>query len=106
MLRDLGFGAAYAPRRPDIRIFPGRLSGSRGAFHRRPAAFASRRPTVERSQTLWDKTIVLPPGPSVVNLKPTQRQIMAPPAKPFLPESRGAARKVLKVADAAPAPNP
>lgn len=53
--------------------------------------------TVERSQTLWNRTILLPPGRSVINLKPTERQIMAPPVKPFLPESREAAAKVFKV---------
>ncbi|MEO5722616.1 MAG: multiheme c-type cytochrome [Chthoniobacterales bacterium] len=58
--------------------------------------------TVERSQTLWNKTIILPSGPSVINLKPTERQIMAPPVKPFLPESKGVAAKVQKVADGAP----
>ncbi len=45
---------------------------------------------VERSQTLWNKTVVLPSQPMVINLKPTERQIMAPPVKPFLPESKGA----------------
>ncbi|HEY2799288.1 MAG TPA: multiheme c-type cytochrome [Chthoniobacterales bacterium] len=45
---------------------------------------------VERCQTLWDKTIVLPPRPMEVNLTPTNRQILAPPIKPFQPESKGA----------------
>ncbi|MEO6873096.1 MAG: multiheme c-type cytochrome [Chthoniobacterales bacterium] len=45
---------------------------------------------VERCQTLWDKTIVLPPRPIEVNLTPTNRQILAPPTKPFQPESKGA----------------
>ena len=45
---------------------------------------------VERCQTLWNKTIVLPPRPMEVNLTPTDRQILAPPTKPFQPESKGA----------------
>ncbi|MGH7939077.1 MAG: multiheme c-type cytochrome, partial [Chthoniobacterales bacterium] len=45
---------------------------------------------VERCQTLWDKTIVLPPRPMDVNITPTERQILAPPTKPFQPESKGA----------------
>ena len=45
---------------------------------------------VERCQTLWDKTIVLPPRPMEVNLTPTNRQILAAPEKPFQPESKGA----------------
>lgn len=54
---------------------------------------------VERSQTIWNKTIILPPAPAVLKLKPTEVEIMAPPNKPFLPESKGA-RKVQTVADA------
>lgn len=42
---------------------------------------------VERSQTIWNKTIVLPSAPTVLNLRPTEREIMAPPTKPFQPES-------------------
>jgi hypothetical protein len=53
---------------------------------------------VERSQTIWNKTVVLPPGPTILNLKPTEREIMAPPDKPFLPESK-AAQQATKVAE-------
>ncbi len=50
---------------------------------------------VQRSQTLWNKTIVLPPQPAVFNFKPSEAQIMAPPLKPFLPYTSGSK----KVAD-------
>lgn len=49
---------------------------------------------VERSQTLWNRTVILPPNPAVISLKPAERQILAPPVKPFLPESKGALREV------------
>jgi hypothetical protein len=55
---------------------------------------------VERSQTLYNRSVILPAAPAVINLKPTEREIMAPPIKPFLPESK-AAQQALKVADAA-----
>ena len=42
---------------------------------------------IERSQLLWDKTIVLPPKPVVVSLAPSEAEIMAAPYKPFLPGS-------------------
>ncbi len=61
---------------------------------------------VERSQTIWNKTIVLRPEPMVVNMRPTEAQIMARPNKPFQPESRAAWEKPpappAKVADANP----
>jgi hypothetical protein len=41
---------------------------------------------VGRSQTLWDKTIVLPQKPISISLKPTESEILAPPYKPFLPD--------------------
>ena len=41
---------------------------------------------VGRSQTLWDKTIVLPQKPVSISLKPTESEILAPPYKPFLPD--------------------
>ena len=41
---------------------------------------------VTRAQTLWDKTIILPEKPATINLKPSEREIMAAPYKPFLPE--------------------
>ncbi len=46
---------------------------------------------VERSQTLWNRNVVLPSAPAVLRLRPTEREIMAPPNKPFLPESKAAA---------------
>ena len=58
---------------------------------------------VERSQTLWNKTIVLPTQPTAFNLKPTIGEILAPPGKPFQPESKGAKAKPVAVADAQPA---
>ncbi len=66
-----------------------------------PKSIADR--VVERSQTLWNRTVVLPPGPAVIDLRPTEREIMAPPTKPFLPESEEALRKLRenKVAAAA-----
>ncbi len=60
---------------------------------------------VERSQILWNKAITLPSAPTVISLKPTEDEIMAPPEKPFLPESK-AAHQALKVAEAAtPSPH-
>jgi hypothetical protein len=41
---------------------------------------------VGRSQTLWDKTVVLPSKPISISLKPTESEILAPPYKPFLPD--------------------
>ncbi len=38
---------------------------------------------VERSQTLWNKTITLTSAPAVLKLKPSEQEIMAPPSKPF-----------------------
>ncbi|MGH8094671.1 MAG: multiheme c-type cytochrome [Chthoniobacterales bacterium] len=56
-------------------------------YNMSPKAVADR--VIERSQTLWNKTVVLPAHPAVISLKPTERQIMAPPTKPFMPESKG-----------------
>ncbi|MGI9088042.1 MAG: multiheme c-type cytochrome [Chthoniobacterales bacterium] len=57
---------------------------------------------VERSQTLWNKTIILPSGPALLNLRPNEREIMALPSKPFLPESREQHQKQTQtLADAA-----
>ncbi len=50
---------------------------------------------VDRSQTLWDKTIVLPPKPVAINITPSEADVMAPPYKPFL-----------TVGGSAPAPAP
>jgi len=58
---------------------------------------------VERSQTLWNKTFVLPTQPTAFNLKPTDAEILAPPGKPFQPESKGAKANPVAVADAKPA---
>ena len=52
----------------------------------------------ERSGTT---TITLPSAPAVLDLKPSEQEIMAPPSKPFMPESK-AAQRTLKVAEAAP----
>jgi hypothetical protein len=60
-------------------------------YNMSPKAVAER--VVERSQTLWNKTIVLPSRPALISLKPTEREIMAPPVKPFLPESKGALKE-------------
>jgi hypothetical protein len=59
---------------------------------------------VDRSQTLWDKTIVLPPKPVLINIKPSEAEILAPPYKPFLTVGKPApsASETTKVADAAP----
>jgi nitrate/TMAO reductase-like tetraheme cytochrome c subunit len=40
---------------------------------------------IERSELLWDKTIVLPDKPETISLKPSEKDIMAPPPKPFMP---------------------
>lgn len=55
-----------------------------------PKSVADR--VVERSQTIWNRTVVLPSHPAVISLRPTEREIMAPPTKPFLPESEAALR--------------
>jgi hypothetical protein len=64
---------------------------------------------VDRSQTLWDKTIVLPSKPVVIDIKPGESDITAPPYKPFLtvattraPAPAAAAKPTTKVAEAAP----
>ncbi len=67
-------------------------------YNMSPKAIADR--VVERSQRIWDRTVVLPPHPAVISLRPSERQIMAPPIKPFLPESKGALDAAKKVADA------
>nr|MDQ2659588.1 hypothetical protein [Verrucomicrobiota bacterium] len=54
---------------------------------------------VERSQTIWNRTVVLPPGPAVLSLRPTEREIMARPNKPFQSESHDIWQKP-------PAPSP
>ncbi len=54
-------------------------------YNMSPKAIANA--VVERSQTLWNRTIVLPPGPLTASFKPTEREILARPLKPFLPES-------------------
>jgi hypothetical protein len=56
---------------------------------------------VDRSQTLWDKTIVLPSKPVLINLKPSEADILAPPYKPFLTVAAPvpAAKPASKLAD-------
>ena len=55
------------------------------------------REVIEKAQILWDKTIVLPPKPIVISLKPTEAEIMATPDKPYIPEL--APPKVVKVVE-------
>ena len=58
---------------------------------------------VDRSQTIWDRTIVLPTKPVAISLKPSEAEILAPPYKPFLTVSAppAAPAPTHRVADAA-----
>ena len=57
-----------------------------------PKSIADR--IVERSQTLWNKNVILPSHPMALNLRPSEREILALPTKPFLPESTEALKKL------------
>ena len=50
---------------------------------------------IDKSQILWDKTVVLPSKPMVINLKPTEAEVMAVPTKGYIPVLAPA--KVVKI---------
>jgi hypothetical protein len=60
---------------------------------------------VDRSQTIWDKTVVLPSKPVLIDLTPSEADVLAPPYKPFLTVAAPPAvttKQTVKVADATP----
>jgi hypothetical protein len=72
-------------------------------YNMSPKDLANR--VVERCQILWNKTVVLPPHPTIFSFKPSEAEIMAPPTKPFLPLAPATAQPKNAAKSAKPSSN-